>query len=66
MRNSSPASLEVTFKDNLCVADMTGEGFQWLLLLLESGENEPELESKRSPTLGAWLNELPQTDLCNG
>lgn len=66
MRNSSPASLEVTFKDNLCVADTTGEGFQWLLLVLESGENEPELESKRSPTPGAWLNELPRTDLCNG
>jgi hypothetical protein len=66
MKNSSPASLEVTFKDNLCVANMTGEGLQWLLLVLESEENEPELESKRSPTPGEWLNEVWQIDLCNG
>jgi hypothetical protein len=42
------------------MADMTGEGIQWLFLALERGENEPELESKRPPTQGTWLAELSQ------
>ncbi len=60
MRDSSPPSLVVTFRGNPYMADMTGEGIQWLFLALERGENEPELESKRPPTQGTWLAELSQ------
>jgi len=66
MEDSSPPLLGATFKDNPHTADMTGEGFEWLLFGLKSVENEPCRESNRFPTLREWRNDLSQIDLRNG
>jgi hypothetical protein len=60
VKHSSAPALELIFESNPYMANMTGEGFQWLLLDTERGENEPELESKRSLTPGPWLAALSQ------